>query len=178
MIRNNFIVGVVVVLLVCGLTVSATQGLWKLLTDSARVHNLAQRIAAFDLPEGYQADYAVEMLGYSIVAYKSANEHNHLAFLQAPPGVIPEGQMIEGFIPNDRTAVTWHDATVVHAEQRTIRDQAATITVSDRTNSEGQRYRSLNMVFEGREGAVLLVMNQPVSTWDDAAVEAFITSIR
>ncbi len=147
------------------------------LTDGDRVNSIAHRIADFELPAGYQTDYTVEMLGYTIAAYKSSDRNGHLAFLQAPPGVIPDEQVIEGYQTNESMTTAWRDATLILTDERTVRDHPASLTISDRTNGEGQRYRSLNLVFQGREGTVLLVINQPVAQWDEAGVEAFIASI-
>lgn len=175
---KKILIGVtLVILLACGLLTAAAPGLWKQLTDSAHVNELAQQIADFDLPAGYQPDYAVEMLGYTVAAYRGDDAYSHLSLLQAPSGVIPDDATLEGYIPDDRAQIRWNEPTLVRTEQRTIRDQAATLTVSDRTNSEGRRYRSLNLVFQGRGGTALLVINQPVSGWNDDQIEAFIASI-
>lgn len=161
----------------CGLTVAATQGLFRQLTDSVRINSMAQRIADFELPAGFGPDYAVDILDYSIVAYKSADELGHLAFLQAPPGILPDGQVLDGYIASNRDE-RWTESQLLHSERRTVRDHPATLTISERSNSEGQAYRNLNMVFEGRNGAVLLVINQPLEDWNDEMVDAFIASIR
>lgn len=147
------------------------------LTDGDRVSMLAHRIADFDLPAGYQTDYAIEMLDYTIASYKSADEQSHLVFVQGPSGVIPNESVIAGFIPNESRHADWHEATILLTEQRTIRDNIATLTISERTNGEGRRYRNANLVFTGREGTALLVMNQPVSEWNETTFEDFIASI-
>ncbi len=175
---KNLLIGVALaVLLACGLLTAAAPALWKQITDFNHVNDLAQHIANFDLPAGYRPDYAVEMLGYTVVAYQGEDEYSHLSLLQAPSGVIPDDAALDGYIPDDRAKTRWNEATLVRTEQRTICDQAATLTVSERTNSEGRRYRSLNLVFQGREGTALLVINQPISMWNDDQIEAFIASI-
>ena len=146
-------------------------------TDADRVETIAHRIADFDLPDGYQTDYAIDVLDYTIAAYKSNDEQTHLVFVQGPSGIIPNESVIAGYIPNTSRHADWHEATVLTTEQRTIRDQPATLTISERTNGEGQRYRSANLVFSGREGTALLVINQPVTQWDDESVDMFIQSI-
>ncbi len=147
------------------------------MTDTQRVNAVARRIADFDLPQGYQTDYAVEVLDYTIAAYKSKDEEAHLAFLQGPPGIIPDETVIAGYAPSGSRHGDWHTATVLSSEQLAIRSQPATLTTSERTNGEGQRYRSANLVFQGREGTALLVINQPITRWDDDVIEAFIASI-
>ncbi|MEQ8673572.1 MAG: hypothetical protein RLP44_05655 [Aggregatilineales bacterium] len=171
---KNILIGIALVLtLSCALTVALVQQL----TDSDRVETIAHRIADFDLPAGYQTDYAVDVLDYTIAAYKSDDEQTHLVFVQGPSGIIPNESVIAGYIPNTSRHADWHATTVLSTEQRTIRDQPATLTISERTNGEGQRYRSANLVFSGREGTALLVFNQPVTQWDDESVDTFIQSI-
>lgn len=157
-------IGLVLIVMVgCALTVALVEHL----TDWDRVTQLAHQIADFNLPPVFQPDYAAEVLDYTVAAYKSSEGNGHLAFLQAPP-----------YMANKRTSMTWSDATLIRTDERIIRDHAASLTISDRTNGEGRRYRSLNLVFQGREGTVLLVINLPVEQWDETAIEAFITSIR
>jgi hypothetical protein len=147
-------------------------------TDANRVDALAHRIADFDLPGGYETDYVVEMLDYTIAAYKSADEQSHLVFVQVPPGVIPDETVMAGYIPNVSRYENWQAASHISTNQLTIRDQLATLTIGERRNGEGMLYRSANLVFQGREGTALLVINQPTAQWNDDAVENFIASIR
>lgn len=171
--RNILISITLVLTLSCALVVALVQRL----TDSDRVETMAHRIADFDLPDGYQTDYAIDVLDYMIAAYKSDDEQTHLVFVQGPSGIIPNESVIAGYIPNSSRHADWHEATVITTEQLTIRNQPATLTISERINGEGQQYRSANLVFSGREGTALLVINQPVTQWDDESVDTFIQSI-
>lgn len=177
--RKLLILFSVVTVIVCGTTLAVTPALWRQMTDIVHVNTLAHRIADFSLPAGYQTDYAVEVLGYTIAAYKTTSGHGHLAFMQAPPGIIPSGEMIEGYVPNqDRQTTTWRESRLLYSHQRTVRGLPATLTVSERLNGEGVLYRNLNLVFEGREGTVLLVINHPAAEWDERIFDAFIASIQ
>jgi hypothetical protein len=172
---QKLLIGLGLVLIAgCALTVALAQRL----TDANRVTVIAQRMADFELPAGFQPDYAVEMMGYTIAAYQSNDGNGHLALLQAPSGVLPEEQAVQGYLVNEPTNATWSQVTPVLTDERMVRGHSATLTISDRTNGEGVRYRSLNMLFEGREGMVLLVINLPLAQWNDALIETFINSIR
>ena len=162
----------------CALTIALTADFWNDLTDRQRVQSAAAQIADFDLPAGYQPDYAVAVLGYSIVAYKSADESGHLAFVQAPEGIIPDGTVLAGHRANTGRDDVWSDVAVVSTTRQTVRDQSVTATVSEGYNGKGVRVRSLNMVFAGRTGPTLLVITQPAAKWDAAAIDMFIASIR
>ncbi|MBZ0298715.1 MAG: hypothetical protein K8J31_03195 [Anaerolineae bacterium] len=146
-------------------------------TDANRVDTLAHRIADFDLPADYRSDYAAEVLDYTIAAYRSKDEQSHLAFIQTPPGIIPDESAIAGYVPSSSRHGDWQAATVLSTEVLTIRSQPATLTISERTNGEGRRYRSANLAFQGRKGTALLVINQPVAQWDEASLDALIASI-
>lgn len=159
------------------LSAVALVALVQRVTDSERINTLADRIAAFNLPVDYQTDYGAEVLDYTIAAYKSNDEQSHIAFVQGPSGVIPDEAVVAGYIPGSNRHGDWHAAQILRTEERTIRNRPATLTISERTNGDGQRYRSANLVFQGRHGTALLVINQPVTQWDDAAIDAFIASI-
>ena len=146
-------------------------------TDADRVDAIAHRIADFDLPVGYETDYVMDLLDYTVAAYKSADEQSHLAFVQAPPGIIPDEAVMAGYIPNASRHENWHAASLISTNQLTIRDELATLTLSERLNGEGVLYRSINLVFQGRKGTALLVINQPAERWDADAINAFIASI-
>lgn len=175
--RRIFSGAALVMLLAFVLTVAAIPGVWRSMTDSVRVNSLAHQIADFELPEGYQPDYAVEVLGYAIAAYKGSDEHSHLVLLRAPQGMALDENMLAGYVANNQGDAGWLKATVIKTEQRTVRAGAAAITVSERTNSEGQRYRQLNLFFNGNQGPALLVINQLTSRWNSTAIESFIASI-
>jgi hypothetical protein len=173
--NKKILIGIALVtVLGCALTVSLVQHL----TDSERVNAAAQRIADFDLPQGYQTDYIVDIGDYTIAAYKSADEQSHLAFVELPAGVIPDDDVIEGHVFGGWFNRSQHRATVLRTESRVVRDQPATLTISERRNGEGRHYRSAYLVFEGQDGKAVLVINQPADQWDETAVDAFIASIR
>ncbi len=163
-------------LMLCAAAVVAAPALWKSFTDAARVSRVAQNIADFTLPDGFVTDYAVEMIGYSVAAYKSG-ERGHLVLMQAPPGTPMDEGLMQGYVANDQRDADWSDTSVLATESRTVRGQAATVTTSVRTNYEGLRYRQLNVVFAGKHGTAMLVINQPESRWNSGAIDAFIASI-
>jgi len=172
---KKILIGIALVtILGCALTVALVQRL----TDTDRVNAAAHRIADFDLPPDYQTDYVVDIGSYTIAAFKSDDEQSHLAFVEVPTGVIPDDDVIEGHVFGGWFNHSQQRATVLRTDQRTVRNQPATLTISERHNGEGQRYRSAYLVFEGRDGKAVLVINQPANQWDDDAIYAFIASIR
>jgi len=151
--------------------------LFQRLTDSDRVNAVAHRIADFELPPGYQTDYAIDVGDYTFATYKSADEQSHLAFVEVPGDVIPDDDVIEGHVYGGWSRHSQRRATVLSVEEPTVRDHPATLTISERINGEGRLYRSAYLVFEGHNGTAVLVINQPATTWNRDAVDRFIASI-
>lgn len=147
-------------------------------TDPDRVNAAAHQIADFDLPSGYQTDYVLDVGDYTFAAYKSLDEQSHLTFVEVPTGVIPDDNVIEGHVYGGWSRHSQRRATVLSVEEPTVRDQSATLTISERVNGEGQLYRSAYLVFEGRDGPAVMVINQPATEWNRDLVGRFIASIQ
>lgn len=147
-------------------------------TNPEQINATAHTIADFDLPTGYQPDYMLDVSDYTIAAYKSDNGQSHLAFVQVPENVIPDDEVIEGHVFGGWSRKSQRHATVLSTEQPIIRNQPATLTISERINGEGQLYRSAYLVFEGHSGTAVIVFNQPATQWNQTLVDSFIASIR
>ena len=147
-------------------------------TDPERVNAVAHGIADFDLPPGYQTDYVLDVGNYTFAAYKSSDEQSHLSFVEVPDGVIPDEDVIEGHVFGGWSRHSRPHATVLSVEDYTVRDQPATLTISERVNGEGRLYHSAYLVFEGHDGTAVLVINQPATAWNRDAVDRFIASIQ
>ena len=173
---NNKIIVYLSMSLMFGMAVLVILG--QQITDPERVNARAQQIAIFDLPTGYQTDYVLDVGDYTFAAYKSADEQSHLAFVEVPAGVIPDDDVIEGHVYGGWSRDSQREANLLSIENRTVRGQPATLTISERVNGEGRLYRSAYLVFEGHAGKAALVINQPATEWDAEAVNTFIASIR
>jgi hypothetical protein len=143
-----------------------------------RVNAVAHRIADFDLPPDYQTDYVLDVGNYTFAAYKSSDEQSHLAFVDVPAGIIPDDAVIEGHVYGGWSRHSQRRATVLSTEERSVRGQPATLTISERVNGEGRLYRSAYLVFEGHHGTAVLIINQPATQWNKDTVDRFIGSIR
>lgn len=146
-------------------------------TDSDRVNAVAHQIADFDLPASYQTDYVLDVGDYTFAAYKSPDGQSHLAFVEVPADVIPDDDVIEGHVYGGWSPYSQRHATVLSVEEPIVRDQPATLTISERVNGEGRLYRSAYLVFEGHRGPAVMVINQPASVWNRDFIDRFIASI-
>jgi hypothetical protein len=68
--------------------------------------------------------------------------------------------------------------SVVDQTTVTIRDQQVVLTISEGTNSEGQQIRQAMGLFQGKGGPTMLMIIGPTQSWDQAAIDQFIRSIR
>jgi hypothetical protein len=67
---------------------------------------------------------------------------------------------------------------IVGEQPATLRGKEVTITIGEGTNHEGDLYREIIAPFDGNAGQALLIIVEPVASWDQAKIDAFIASIR
>lgn len=150
-------------------------------SDPAQVAGIAAKIADFTLPAGYKSEAAVEIAGYQYVSYAPGDGHSHIMLIQAPAGAVPDQATLEQYAQQAAPQRGYDRRTrsqVVGQTKATIRGQESTFVVSEGTNSDGQPYRSLTAVFQGRGGTALLSVESPLNTWNQDAVDRFVASIR
>jgi hypothetical protein len=143
-------------------------------TDTAEiVGKTAVLIADFSPPSGYEPEFGLHAIGYTVVAYNSGDSGGHLYLVQA--GKEADDRMMANLVPG----YSADDSRMTVVEQRpfTIRDQPVTLTISEGTKWDNEQVRQVTAVFQGKEGPTLLTLLEPVSQWDEAAVESFLSSI-
>ncbi len=146
-----------------------------------KVAQIASKIADFKLPPGYTTEYGIEVADFALASYSPGDDHSHIMFIQMPPDskvdqVTLERQMTQVTQPRSSKRPT--KLTMVGASQVTVRGQSVKFVISEGTNSEGQAYRQMRGMFQGKGGLVLLTVEEPTSRWNQATVDAFIASIR
>jgi len=150
-------------------------------TDTAEiVGKTAVLIADFSPPSGYEPEFGLHAIGYTVVAYNSGDSGGHLYLVQA--GKEADDRMmatLEETLANLVPGYSADDSRMTVVEQRpfTIRDQPVTLTISEGTKWDNEQVRQVTAVFQGKEGPTLLTLLEPVSQWDEAAVESFLSSI-
>jgi hypothetical protein len=151
-------------------------------TDANKVATVAGTIADFTAPQGYAPEYAAQLAGYTLVAYNPGDGHSHLMLLQAPPEVSVDQdsliRQLHEMEPQPRTHNRPPEMTVVGESQLTVRGQSVTFVIAEGVNSDNHTYRQMLGLFQGKGGLTLLAISEPVTRWDQTAVEAFISSIR
>ncbi len=150
-------------------------------SEPLQVAATAAKIAEFTLPSGYTPEAAVEIAGYQFVSYAPGDGHSHIMLVQAPAGTVADQATLEQYMQQatpSRSSDRRARAQVVSRTQATVRGQKVTLVVSEGSNSDGQPYRTLTGVFQGRGGPAMLSIESPVSTWNQDRVNAFVASIR
>jgi len=148
--------------------------------DPAKVSAAASQIADFDLPDGYQEEYALDLAGITLVAYNPGDGRSHLTLAQGPKGLEIDQNSIENMLsqadPSRKEKTT--GLTLIETRPVSIRGQQTTLMIQEGTNHEGKTYRQLTVAFQGKSGPALLIFEEPISRWNSATVDSLIESMR
>ncbi len=150
-------------------------------SDAQHVNTAAAKIAEFSLPAGYASEATAEVGGYLYVSYAPGDGHSHIILVQAPQNADVDQATLEKYIQQAGQNRGYNRQTrtqVVGQKQATVRGQTITFVINEGTNSDGQAYRSMTGSFQGKGGAALLSIESPIGSWNQAAVDQFIASIR
>ena len=149
--------------------------------DDEQVAMQAGAIARFQLPAGYAPDYSFGGAGFSLVAYDPGDNHSHLIFVQAPKWLrLDQSQFEQQLRRNFGDQLQWgqNDETVI-VEHRTLRvaGEPVEFAIGEGVNGDGDPYRSMAGVWESPNGQVLIYIEEPLSRWNQAEIDAFVATI-
>ena len=150
-------------------------------TDPAQVAQVADKIADFDLPPGYDLAMSMSFVGYDVVIItpsgSSANATTIMLMQTAGlSGADPEQLQQQMQQAMQQQTGQSGPTVVVETRQETIRGQQVTVTISE-TQSQGFTLRQLMTFFEGKNGLVILMIQGPAQSWDEKVIEDFLQSI-
>ena len=148
---------------------------------NAEVKDAAAKIADFDLPAGYTPEYGMHMMGFDLVGFSSDRGHGHIMMMQFPDDVDMDMESMQEqmrqFSQMDNR--NWNmNMEVIETKTMDVRGQEQTVTISEGTDGDGNTFRQMVTLFEGKSGPALLVMVAQISEWDQAQFEDFIGSLR
>ncbi len=150
-------------------------------TTPGKVADVAGQIADFQVPANYRSEASVSLGDYMFVSYAPGDGHSHIQMVQVPNSVHVDQAALERYAEqaNPNTGRNrYSNVRTVGQTQATIRGQDVTLIISEGTNRDGQTYRVLTGLFQGKGGPALLSIEAPVSNWNQAEVDAFIASIK
>ncbi|NTU75936.1 MAG: hypothetical protein HGA86_07425 [Anaerolineaceae bacterium] len=143
----------------------------------SKTEDVAEKIARFSIPAGYEAEFGVSLDGYDIASYSRGDGHSHLYLIQAPDSVVTQEELEEKL--NQAPSYSRSNRQVVIEKRMlTVRGQEVTALIHEGTNSEGGTYRQITVGFQGKNGAALLSMEEPVSSWNLDEVIKFVESLQ
>ncbi len=184
----GILAGTAIALFLCAglLFFSASSFAWNQVTqsgsfDAAQVDQQAAAIAQFQPPAGYAPDYEFNAAGFRMVSYTPGDEHSHLMLIQAPSWLKLnqsefEKQLRRSFGDKLEGLASEESALVDHRRLR-VAGQPVEFTISEGINSIGDKYRSMAGVWDGASGQVLIYIEEPLSRWNQAKIDAFIATI-
>jgi hypothetical protein len=181
--------GIVVLLLLCAGTfaISLSGLAWNgmasaLEFDAAGVGREAAAIADFELPEGYAPSYSFRAGGFKLVGYDPGDHHSHLMLVQAPEWVKFDATDFENYLRrNFGDMLGWgkkEKSAIVDRRTLRVDGQAVEFAIGEGASSDGSNYRSMVGVWDSPRGAILIYVEEPVTRWNQAVIDAFIASIR
>ena len=153
-----------------------------IVTDPAKVAAVANRIAKFDIPAGYQEEMGMDFGLYQIVMLQdTANPNKPMIMLMgykmadADPQQMQEQMQQALEQQTGQPGISW---TTVDQRKVTIRGQEVNLIVREGHASSGFSMRQAIAAFNGANGTVLIMIQGDTSAWDDTLVNNFLASIR
>ncbi len=150
-------------------------------TDPAEVARISAAIAAYTLPDGFGNPFAYQGAGFSLVGYTGGDGHSHIYLCKVPRYAhLLEGEIKRQIRELAPDPLPSHPAEMALVDRRTatIRGQEVLLLVSEGINSDGELFRQVSGVFQGKNGFTLLAFERPASRWDQAEVDSFLASIQ
>ncbi len=153
-----------------------------LVTTGEEAGAKAGEIADFTPPEGFTADFSMDVGGMLMIGYSRADSNSHLFLIQAPES---SGVTTEQLEQSLRDAVASNqegsavETTTTEEIPVTIRGEDVTATVGTGTSGDNNRtVRVMTVPFTGNNGPALLLYQTDEAEWDQAEVDAFLASFR
>lgn len=139
-----------------------------------------EEIAGYDLPPGFGDKFTLQFAGYSMVGYTGSDGHSHIYLAQAADSTGLTMETIQGWITEatDTNGYGIAEMRTVETIPGEIRGQAVSLVIGEGINHDGDIFRQVSGLFEGRHGPAVVVISGPEATWDQAMVDKFIASIR
>ncbi len=101
--------------------------------------------------------------------------------MQAPANAQVDQATLEGYIrqaAGDSSSRAVAGSQTGGSQQVMIRGKTVTLVMGEGTNHDGEPFRTLAGIFDGRGGPALLSVESPISSWNQQEVDRFIASIR
>lgn len=149
-------------------------------TDRTTVERVANDIAGYRLPRGYEPIMSVE-LNTTKIAIFGHDTNNSMISLMALPANASEAdvesviaQVVERQTRSSISGVHW---TKSETQIVSVSNQSYGVKVSEGTDSQGNVMRRITGVLPAQHGSVGLYVMGATKTWDQAALDGFFASL-
>jgi hypothetical protein len=193
MTRNQIITVIAILLLICccmaGLAFAGLSYMGKTIGssvenagDPARVAEIREAVADYDIPAGYQElAFDIFFMKYIMLMPEFSYDDPMIMLMQIPDNMTSAEEMqrqMERSMAQQSGRGGNVNMEVVEQKTITIRGQQVPATISEGQTESGVTMRQMTTVFKGKNGlAVLMIMGEK-SSWDQQAIDQFIASIR
>ena len=139
-----------------------------------------QEIATYTLPAGYQEEAALNFLSTKMVIISNDSNDMGLVLMQFPSSYGSEEQMREQIQQSwgQQTGQSGANMELIEERPITIRDQSTTLAIFEGTDNNGNTVRQAFTSFTGNDGVVMFMAAGDTDSFDQAAVDQFLESIR
>ena len=148
--------------------------------DPAEISQVADDIADYDLPSGYEEEFVMNFLGIRSLFITNQSQGGMIMMVQFNESFFgglenAQEQFQDSFMQQYNT----QDITFNFVEERTveINGEMTSVQVFQGSDSEGFDYIQWVTVFDGDNGTVMVMIMGSESTWNDAEMESFLNSI-
>lgn len=152
--------------------------------DPEQAAQIGHEIADYVLPPGYHEMGAMNALIFKMVFIGPQSRSSDMmifALMQYPIGSDVDQEEMQRQM---RQAVEQQSRRrnmqmrVVGTRQVTIKGQPVTLVISEGSSSEGQMFRQVWGMFPGKGGTAMIMAMGAQDSWDQAALDKFLASIK
>lgn len=154
-------------------------------TDPQGAAEAAHAIADYELPEGYQEQFAMDVLAYSMVmigrdSVDPASSVQEPLIMLAQFGFGTNQQQLEEQMRRSLEQQTGYGGMsmkVVEVRKMAIRGEEVDVTTLEGADDHGLVMRQLITTFPGKGGTAMLMIMGPARHWDKEVIDRFVESI-
>lgn len=156
-------------------------------TDPEGAAQAAHAIADYELPAGYQEQFAMDFFTYTMVMIGPTSANTPGSTSTAGPMIMlaqfqmatnqqqMQEQMRRSF--EQQSGRRGLQMKVVETKQMTIRGEDVDVTILEGTDDQGFILRELITAFPGKDGTAFLMIIGPAQYWEEDKIDQFIESI-
>lgn len=148
-------------------------------SDPANVTAAVEKIAVIDVPGGFQPKSSMALLGMTFAFYENASQKSALMIFQMPSFMEMNDTSIQEMEKQlqSQSNRQMQNVKIVDRYDATIRGKPGVVIIQE-GEVEGQAFRQMMAVFEGKSGLAMLMIFGPQQGWPQTDYDKMIQSIR